>query len=282
MSEHETDGVEPITPEQEQSARLEEPESVGANESAAEWPEPDEPAEDGVVSEEEIPETLDATEEAPEPTDETDEASAGAADEDAGEAPLPKNGDEEGDEKPAVELPPETVAFCRTAIEAMLFASAEPVRSRKLADALKDTGIDGRGVRKIVAQLAREYEETQRGFIIEAIAGGFQMLTRPDHAEYVAALFGGGSSGKLSQAALETLAVVAYKQPVTRADIEAIRGVQAGPLLRTLLHRGLIKITGRAEVLGRPLLYGTTRKFLEHFGLKSLNELPKVEELPKP
>jgi segregation and condensation protein B len=280
MSEHETNEVEPITPEQEQSGRPEEPEAADVNESAAEWPEPDEPAEDGVVSEEEIPETLDAAEEAPEAADETDEAADEAEDEDAGEAPLPDDGDEDGGA--AAELPPETAAFCRTAIEAMLFASAEPVRSRKLADALKDTGIDGRAVRKIVAQLAREYEETQRGFIIEAIAGGFQMLTRPDHAEYVAALFGGGGGGKLSQAALETLAVVAYKQPVTRADIEAIRGVQAGPLLRALLHKGLIKITGRAEVLGRPLLYGTTKRFLEHFGLKSLNELPKVEELPKP
>ena len=269
MSEHETNEVDPVVPEQEQPVQSEEPEAAGIDESAAEWPEPDEPAEDGVVNEEEIPETLDAE-------------AAGEAVEPAEDETLPGDGDEDGDEKPAKELPPETLAFCRTAIEAMLFASAEPVRSRKLADALGDTGIDGRGVRKIVADLAREYDETHRGFIIEAIAGGFQMLTRPDHAEYVAALFGGGGGGKLSQAALETLAVVAYKQPVTRADVEAIRGVQAGPLLRTLLHKGLIKITGRAEVLGRPLLYGTTRKFLEHFGLKSLNELPKVEELPKP
>ena len=275
MSEHETNEVDPVAPEQEQPARPEEPEAADVNESAADWPEPDEPAEDGVVSEEEIPETLEAGADAPEIVDEE-------AAEDAGEEPLPEDGDEDSEEKPGEELAPETLAFCKTAIEAMLFASAEPVRSRKLADALKDTGIDGRGVRKIVSQLARECEETQRGFIIEAIAGGFQMLTRPDHAEYVAALFGGGGGGKLSQAALETLAVVAYKQPVTRADIEAIRGVQAGPLLRTLLHKGLIKITGRAEVLGRPLLYGTTRRFLEHFGLKSLNELPKVEELPKP
>ena len=267
MSEHETNENDPVLPEQEQPARPEEPEAAAADESAAGWPEPDEPVEDGVASEEEIPETLEAADEAVEGAEEEAE---------------PDDGDEDGDEKPAKELPPETLAFCKTAIEAMLFASAEPVRSRKLADALSDTGIDGRGVRKIVGQLAREYEETRRGFIIEEIAGGFQMLTRPDHAEYIAALFGGGGGGKLSQAALETLAVVAYKQPVTRADVEAIRGVQAGPLLRTLLHKGLIKITGRAEVLGRPLLYGTTRKFLERFGLKSLNELPKVEELPKP
>ena len=151
-----------------------------------------------------------------------------------------------------------------------------------LAARLRDTGADGRIVRKIILELAREYDEARRGFAIEEVAGGFQMLTRKEFADYVSQLQSGGGSGRLSQAALETLAVVAYKQPVTRADIEAIRGVQAGPLLRTLLQKGLVRITGRAEVLGRPLLYGTTKKFLEHFGLKSLNELPKVEELPKP
>jgi len=190
--------------------------------------------------------------------------------------------EEEGAGRPAKQLPPETLALCKSAVEAMLFASAEPVRSRKIAEMLKHTGIDGRGVRKIITALAKEYDEAGRGFAIEEIAGGFLMLSRPDYAEYIAGMLGGGGGGKLSQAALETLSVVAYKQPVTRADIEAIRGVQAGPLLRALLHKGLIKITGRAEILGRPLLYATTRRFLEHFGLKSLNELPKVEELPKP
>lgn len=184
--------------------------------------------------------------------------------------------------KPAKEFPPEALALCKSAVEAMLFSSPEPVTSRKLAEALSDTGIDARGVRKLVRALADEYEQSSRGFTIEEIAGGFQMLTRLDYAEYVAAVQVGGGGGRLSQAALETLAVVAYRQPVTRADVEAIRGVQAGPLLRSLLHKGLVKIAGRAEVLGRPLLYGTTRRFLKHFGLKSLNELPKVEELPKP
>jgi len=164
----------------------------------------------------------------------------------------------------------------------MLFSAGEPLSSRKLAAALRDTGADGRAVRRLARELAKEYDASRRGFTIEELAGGFQMLTRPELAEYVASLHAGESRGRLSQAALETLAVVAYKQPVTRADIEVIRGVQAGPLLRSLLNRGLVKITGRAEVLGRPLLYGTTRKFLEVFGLKSLNELPKVEELPRP
>ncbi len=226
--------------------------------------------------------------------DEAEELETAAADEDepgAGapsgpEGEVPADADAEPDDeesgKPARELPPEALALCRSAIEAMLFSVAEPVSSRRLVDALRDTGADGRVVRKIILELAREYEQARRGFVIEEVAGGFQMLTRKEFADYVSQLQSGGGSARLSQAALETLAVVAYKQPVTRADIEAIRGVQAGPLLRTLLQKGLVRITGRAEVLGRPLLYGTTKKFLEHFGLKSLNELPKVEELPKP
>ena len=179
-------------------------------------------------------------------------------------------------------LPPEVHALCRAAVEAILFSLAEPVSTRRLADALKDTGVDGRGVRKIIKELQAEYEEGRRGFTIEEVGGGFQMMTRPDYAEYVGAFLAEAGGGRLSQAALETLAVVAYKQPVPRADVEAVRGVQAGPLLRSLLQKGLIRITGRAEVIGRPLLYGTTKKFLQHFGLKSLNELPKVEELPRP
>lgn len=187
--------------------------------------------------------------------------------------------EEESAEK---DLSPECLALCKSAIEAMLFSSPEPVPARKLADPLRDTGIGVRGVRKLIKQLAEEYAATGRAFSIEEIAGGFQIMTKPEFAEYVAELHSSGGGGRLSQAALETLAVVAYKQPVTRADIEAIRGVQAGPLLRMLLQKGLVKITGRAEVLGRPLLYGTTKRFLEYFGLKSLNELPRVEELPSP
>jgi len=193
----------------------------------------------------------------------------------------PDDPDEEST-APAKELPPEVRALCRSAIEAMLFSSPEPVSTRRLAEPLSGLGIDARGVRRIVRDLVKEYAAARRGFAIEEVAGGFRMATHPEYADYVGQLLGGGGGGRLSQAALETLAVVAYKQPVTRADIEAIRGVQAGPLLRSLLHKGLVRITGRAELIGRPLLYGTTRAFLKHFGLKSLNELPKVEELPKP
>jgi segregation and condensation protein B len=183
----------------------------------------------------------------------------------------------------ARDLAPELRAHCRAALEAMLFSTPDPVTTRKLAQALDLDGVDGRTVRTLVNELAAEYHDQRRGFTIEEVAGGFRMVSDPEMIDQVAALLGSGASAtRLSAAALETLAVVAYKQPVTRADIEAIRGVQAGPLLRTLLQKGLVRITGRAEVIGRPLLYGTTKKFLEHFGLKSLNELPKVEELPHP
>lgn len=268
MSEFEDDQVDPGAPEPKQPG---EPGELGDDATA---PAGDAPADDESADEPDA--------EWPAPGDGDEDSATDAA------APAAPDGaedeQEEGDEaaRPAKQLPPETLALCTSVIEAMLFASAEPVRSRKIAEMLKDTGIDGRGVRKIITALAKEYDEAGRGFAIEEIAGGFLMLSRPDYAEYIAGLLGGGGGGKLSQAALETLSVVAYKQPVTRADIEAIRGVQAGPLLRALLHKGLIKISGRAEILGRPLLYGTTRRFLEHFGLKSLNELPKVEELPKP
>ena len=210
------------------------------------------------------------------------EAAEVAAEEERAAALTDAEQEEPEPAEPPKELPPEAVALCKSAIEAMLFSSRDPIGSRKLAEPLKDTGIDSRGVRRIIAQLMQEYADSRRGFAIEEVAGGFRMVTRTDYAEYVSRLQGESASARLSQAALETLAVIAYKQPVARADIEAIRGVQAGPLLRALLQKGLVKITGRAEILGRPLLYGTTKKFLEYFGLKSLNELPRVEELPKP
>jgi segregation and condensation protein B len=205
----------------------------------------------------------------PEVEDKSDDDDAGDEDESSATAPR--------------DLALELRTHCRAAIEAMLFSSPDPVSTRKLAQALDVDGVDGRTVRTLVNELAAEYYEQSRGFTIEEVAGGFRMVSHPDQIDQVAALLGSNASAaRLSAAALEPLAVVAYKQPVTRADIEAIRGVQAGPLLRTLLQKGLVRIAGRAEIIGRPLLYGTTKQFLEHFGLRSLNELPKVEELPRP
>ncbi|GAX60333.1 transcriptional regulator containing the HTH domain [Candidatus Scalindua japonica] len=165
-------------------------------------------------------------------------------------------------------------------VEAVLFAVQEPISARKLSDIVGDT--DTREIQEVIRQLREEYDAHDRVFQIEEIANGFQLLSRPEYHEWISKIRKKSSESKLSQQALETLSIIAYKQPIIRADIEAIRGVQSGQMIRTLIERGLVKITGRDEVLGRPLLYGTTTKFLNHFGLKSTKDLPKVEDLEMP
>ena len=164
-------------------------------------------------------------------------------------------------------------------LEAVLFASDESLTVARLA------GIAGTGVKQIrrhIENLNDKYKANNNAFRIEQIAGGYQMLTLSDYNPWMKKLLRVRSDSKLSPAALETLAIIAYKQPVIRADVEAIRGVQAGEMIRNLMYKRLVKIVGRAEVLGRPMLYGTTRKFLETFGLNSLKDLPKNEELKRP
>ena len=156
-------------------------------------------------------------------------------------------------------------------IEAVLFASDEPLSEARLAS-IVETGI--KQIRKYIENLNEKYEANHNAFRIEQIAGGYQMLTLSDYNLWLKKLLHVRSEGKLSPAALETLAIIAYKQPV--------RGVAVGEVIRSLCYKGLVKIVGRAEVLGRPMLYGTTKKFLELFGLNSLKDLPKVEELKKP
>ena len=162
-------------------------------------------------------------------------------------------------------------------VEAVLFASDTPLPPAKIASIL---GVGtAREVRKHIEALNARYAEQRSAFRIEEIAGGYQMLTLPAFNTWVRRLKQNRQDSKLSPAAVETLAVVAYKQPVVRADIEAIRGVSAGEMLNRLRELGLIKIVGRAEDVGRPILYGTTKRFLEVFGLASLEDLPQVEEL---
>jgi segregation and condensation protein B len=168
----------------------------------------------------------------------------------------------------------------QSVVEAILFASDVPLPAAKIAQ-IVGAG-DAREVKKHIAALNERYEAAGAAFRIEEIAAGFQMLTLPEYNTWLSKLSKARSDSKLSQAALETLAVVAYKQPVLRADIEAIRGVAAGEMLNRLRELGLIKIVGRAEEIGRPMLYGTTKKFLEVFGLADLRELPQVEELRPP
>lgn len=168
----------------------------------------------------------------------------------------------------------------KSVIEAILFASDEPLSAGKLAQ-IAGVG-DARDARKHVAALNEGYERAASSFRIEEIAGGYQMLTLPEYNTWLTALHHKRGETRLTQAALETLALVAYKQPVRRVDVETVRGVAVGEVLGRLREIGLVKIVGRAEELGRPLLYGTTKKFLEVFGLASLKDLPQAEELPAP
>jgi len=165
-------------------------------------------------------------------------------------------------------------------LEALLFASDEPLTPRRVRDIL---GLDdARVARRLLEELRHEYAAARRGIQIEEVAGGYRMLSNRDYAPYVEQLRKAERRSRLSQAALETLAIVAYKQPIPRADVEAIRGVQVDAVLRNLQEQGLVRVVGRADVLGRPFLYGTTKRFLEVFGLNSLDDLPSAEELQIP
>ncbi len=165
----------------------------------------------------------------------------------------------------------------RRVVEAILMASDTQLPAAKIAT-IMGSGT-ARDVRKHIESLNEHYDEIGASFRIEEIAGGYQILTRPEYNGWLTKLLRVRQETKLSAAAMETLAVVAYKQPCTRAEIEAVRGVAAGDMLNKLREMNLVKIVGRAEDLGRPILYGTTRRFLEVFGLPSLEDLPQVEAL---
>jgi segregation and condensation protein B len=157
-------------------------------------------------------------------------------------------------------------------LEAVLFLAREPLPSRKLA---QFAGLpEGTRVRPLLQQLNERYDKHQTAFRIVEVAGGYQLRTRPEFAPWLVRMQEVPIAVRLSDPAMETLAVIAYRQPVHRAEIERIRGVQCGDLIRQLLDRGLVKITGRSEELGRPFLYGTTKYFLQVFGLGGLRDLP--------
>jgi len=160
-------------------------------------------------------------------------------------------------------------------VEALLFVSDKPVSIDVLKDVIKD--VDPTEIRAIIEDLNAGYASSGRSFSIKEIAGGFQMLTDPVYSKWIAALYK-RPPDRLTGPSLETLAIIAYKQPLTRSDIEAIRGVNVDGVLGTLEERGLIRTRGRLEAPGRPILYGTTTEFLQHFGLKSIEELPKLKE----
>lgn len=167
-------------------------------------------------------------------------------------------------------------AEARRIIEALLFTSEKPITVDQIKEVLDET--DSKDIRAIILELQSEYEGLGRSFKIYEVAGGFQMVTEPAFAEYLKRFYKAKSKDKLTKPALETLAIIAYRQPITKADIEDIRGVNVDGVINTLSDRLLIRITGRKDAPGRPILYGTTKEFLERFGLRSLSELPKLSE----
>jgi segregation and condensation protein B len=175
-------------------------------------------------------------------------------------------------------------------IEALLFSAQNPLTIRELADALRSgegdevspnewARVKEAEVASALGQIKVDYIQNARGFQLAEKADGWQLVSHPDCARWVRQLFPAPKPARLSPPSLETLAIIAYRQPVTRADLEAVRGVTVEGVLQNLMERGLVKINGRAELPGRPLLYGTTQFFLEHFGLRDLDELPNAEEL---
>ncbi|MDP3150993.1 MAG: SMC-Scp complex subunit ScpB [Ignavibacteria bacterium] len=169
-------------------------------------------------------------------------------------------------------------------IESLIFSSDEPLKIEEIIRAIK--GIDGDeisitadDIEETVSNINQQLEEAQRPFIIMKIAGGFSFSTKQEFSKYIGYLSNEKSKRRLSQSALETLAIIAYKQPITKPEIEMIRGVNADYIMNTLLEKSLISITGRAETVGRPLLYCTTDEFLKYFGLNRLTDLPKPREI---
>jgi segregation and condensation protein B len=163
-------------------------------------------------------------------------------------------------------------------VEAVLFASDAPLTADEIARA--DETLDEDKVEEALQALRAEYDDAHRAFEVVEVAEGYQILTRPEFATYLERFDNVPRPSRLSGPALETLAIIAYRQPLGRLEVEYIRGVGASGVIRTLQERGLIDVVGRAEGLGRPLLYGTTQQFLEHFGFRSLEDLPRPEELP--
>ena len=164
------------------------------------------------------------------------------------------------------------------ALEAVLFVSSEPVPRTKLLE-LFDEEEREQAAEALEAVLARYSEGEGRGVLVEDVAGGVRLATRPEVVGWLRRFFDVSGGNKLSMAALETLAIIAYRQPITGPEIQELRGVSAAGVLKTLLERRMVRIVGRKEVVGKPFLYGTTREFLVHFGINSLKDLPPLEEL---
>ncbi len=173
------------------------------------------------------------------------------------------------------------ISEVKQVLEALLFVSERPLSVKELKDILKEDYSDIENIENLLNELKTEYEQMDKPYEIKFVANGWTFATRSNFSPWIKKLLKEKSVIKLSPPALETLAMVAYKQPITRAEIDELRGVESSGVLDTLLERKLIKIVGRKEALGRPLLYGTTQDFLKHFGLAHLSELPLIEDMPK-
>jgi len=165
-------------------------------------------------------------------------------------------------------------------IEALLFASPDPLPIRAMRGVFGEE-VTVETLKEALELLQERTSADGRGVVLAEVAGGWQFLTREEYFPWVRRIARTRAEEKITPAAIETLATVAYKQPVTRAEVDAIRGVLSGPIVRSLMDRGLVRVVGRAELPGAPFLYGTTRRFLEHFGLKSVKELPDPKELAR-
>ncbi|MEE9291472.1 MAG: SMC-Scp complex subunit ScpB [Acidobacteriota bacterium] len=172
--------------------------------------------------------------------------------------------------------PPQDRKDLHTIVEALIFACEEPLTIDDLADLFPKETRDG--LEEALEEVGRSYAEARRGLQVVRVAGGYAITTRPDLGGWVRALFRSRNRRRLSAAALETLAIIAYRQPITTPEIQALRGIDPSGVLQNLLDKKLVRVRGRKTVVGKPILYGTTREFLTHFGLNSLEDLPSVEE----
>ncbi|MDP8260034.1 MAG: SMC-Scp complex subunit ScpB [Candidatus Gygaella obscura] len=172
-----------------------------------------------------------------------------------------------------------TTTPIKSIIEALLFVNEQPINLEQIKAIFDEADI--KSIRAALTQLQDDYVQQDRGIRIIEIAGGFQMVTHSECVHFLKKFYSKRQLSRLSTPALETLAIIAYKQPISRQEIELIRGVNVDGVVSSITERGLIRITGRRESLGRPFVYGTTKKFLEYFGLKSLSDLPKIEDFSK-
>jgi segregation and condensation protein B len=163
-------------------------------------------------------------------------------------------------------------------LEALLFVTAEPLEPKELKQI---TDMHEKDIKELLDEIAADYEERAGGILVGKVAGGYQMLSNVEHVDLIKRLKGKGRAQKLSLAALEALAIIAYKQPITKAEVEDLRGVNSDGIVKSLLDKRLVKIVGKKEAPGKPLLYSTTREFLQYFGLNDLTELPTLKDMER-